>query len=124
MGLDCWVYASDEPVKEEELLGVRGDGLEFSYTEYNLGGENYEVWYGRKTHSIMDYLLKEAYYEEDNCEYISLDHLDLDKLKLDFTKELISPEQIDEYDLENFKELIDALSEVPEDKYIYFYAWY
>lgn len=124
MGLDCWVYASDEPVKEEEVQGVMEDGSEFSRMEQSLGEVYYEVWYGRKTHSIMDYLLKDAYFVNDNCRYISLDHLDLDELKLDFTKEFIASEQMDGYELECFKDLIDALSEVPEDKYLYFYAWY
>lgn len=124
MGLDCWVYASDEPVKYEEVQGAMEDGTEFSHIEQSLGEDNYEVWYGRKTHSIMDYLLKDAYFVEDNCKYISLDHLDLDELKLDFTKEFIASEQMDGYELECFKDLIDALSEVPEDKYLYFYAWY
>lgn len=124
MGLDCWVHASDEPVKEGEVIRTMDDGTEYGYLEQSLGEDNYEVWYGRKTHSIMDYLLKEASFVEDNCRYISLEHLDLDELKLDFTKELITPVQISEYELEDFKTLIDALSEVPEDMYLYFYAWY
>lgn len=124
MGLDCWVHASDEPVKEGEVIRTMDDGTEYGYLEQSLGEDNYEVWYGRKTHSIMDYLLKEASFVEDNCHYISLDHLDLDELKLDFTKELLIPDQISEHDLEDFKALIDALSEVPEDMYLYFYAWY
>lgn len=124
MGLDCWVHASDEPVKEGEVIRTMDDGTEYGYLEQSLGEDNYEVWYGRKTHSIMDYLLKEASFVEDNCHYISLDHLDLDELKIDFTKELINPDEISEYDLEDFKALIDAISEVPEDKYLYFYAWY
>ena len=124
MGLDCWVYASDAPVTEEEVQGVMEDGSEFSHIVQSLGEENYEVWYGRKTHSIMDYLLKEASYMDDNCHYISLGHLDLDELKFDFTKEFITPDQISEHDLEDFKALIDALCEVPEDMYLYLYAWY
>lgn len=124
MGLDCWVHASDEPIKEKEIYEEMDDGTEISYTEQSLGEDSYEVWYGRKTHSIMDYLLKEASFVDDNCHYISLDHLDLDELKLDFTKEFIVSEQMDGYELECFKDLIDALSEVPEHKYLYFYAWY
>ena len=123
MGLDCWVYASDEPVEEQEVIRTMEDGTEYGHLEQSLD-ESIEVWYGRKTHIIMDYLLREADFSDDNCTYISLDHLDVEDLKRDYTKDLISPSYFNEYELECFKDLIDALSEVSEDKYIYFFAWY
>lgn len=123
MGLDCWVYASDEPVKNEEVQGVMDDGTEFSHLEQILD-EPTEIWYGRKTHTIMDYLLMGLDIYDDNCTHISLGHLDVEELKRDYTKELISPDLINEWELDDFKALIEALEEVPEDKYIYFYAWY
>lgn len=123
MGLDCWVYASDEPVKNEEVQGVMDDGTEFSHLEQILD-EPTEIWYGRKTHTIMDYLLMGLDIYDDNCTHISLGHLDVEELKRDYTKELISPDLINEWELDEFKALIEALEEVPEDKYIYFYAWY
>lgn len=123
MGLDCYVYVSDEPVKEVEIQGSMDDGTEFSHIEQNLTNEE-EIWYGRKTHSIMDYLLMGLDIYDDNCTYISLGHLDVEELKRDYTKELISPGLINEDELDEFKELIEALEYVPEDKYIYFYAWY
>ena len=123
MGLDCWIYTSDEPVKNEEVQGVMDDGTKFSHLKQSLDNEQ-EIWYGRKTHTIMDYLLMGLELSDDNCIYISLGHLDVDELKRDYTKELISPGLINEWELDEFKELIEALEEVPEDKYIYFYAWY
>lgn len=123
MGLDCYVYVSDEPVKYDEIQGVMEDGTEFSHMEQNLD-DTTEIWYGRKTHSIMDYLLMGLEIYEDNCTYISLGHLDVEELKRDYTKELISPDLINEWELDDFKALIEALEEVPEDKYIYFFAWY
>lgn len=123
MGLDCWVYASDEPVTEQEVIRTMDDGTEYGHLEQSLD-ESIEVWYGRKTHTIMDYLLREADFSDDNCTYISLGHLDVDELKRDYTKELISPGLINEWELDAFKELIEALENVPEDKYIYFFAWY
>lgn len=123
MGLDCYVFVSDEPVKEVEIQGSMDDGTEFSHIEQNLKNEE-EIWYGRKTHSIMDYLLMGLDIYKDNCTYISLGHLDVEELKRDYTKELISPDLINEWELDDFKALIEALEEVPEDKYIYFYAWY
>lgn len=124
MGLDCWVHASDEPVFEEEVHGVKSDGIEYSYTEQTLGDGYTKIWYGRKTHAIMDYLLTGANFYDDNCTYISLDHLDIDELKREHTRQTISPTWLNEWEIDEFKELIEALEEVPEDKYIYFYAWY
>lgn len=124
MGLDCWVYASDEPVKEQEVIRTMEDGTEYGHLEQSLVDDYKEIWYGRKTHSIMDYLLMGLDIYEDNCTYISLGHLDVEELKRDYTKELISPGLINEWELDDFKALIEALEEVPEDKYIYFYAWY
>lgn len=124
MGLDCWVYASDEPVIEEEIQGVMDDGTEFSHLEQSLGEDYKEIWYGRKTHDIMNFLLRGANYTSDNCVYISLDHLDIDELKREHTKQVISPTWFDDGEIDHFKNLIEALEEVSEDKYIYFYAWY
>lgn len=124
MGLDCWVYASDEPVKEAIVQYFMDDGTGYERLEQSLADDYREIWYGRKTHTIMDYLLREADFSDDNCTYISLDHLDVEEFKRDYTKELISPGLINEWELDEFKELIEALEEVPEDKYIYFFAWY
>ena len=122
MGLDCYVYASNS-TKEE---------IENAWKNYNESEDaayegrpdlTTEIWYGRKTHQIMNLLL-EGYVGETNCEYIPIDRDRIDGFKELFKREVILPNKFDEYELNCFKKLLDALENVEEDDYIYFYAWY
>lgn len=123
MGLDCYVYTSKATVDEIEAAWVEWHDRNLDSSEADRPDLTNEIWYGRKTHTIMSLLL-ENYQGEDNCEYILIDNDRIDGFKELFKREVILPNLFDEYELNSFKELLDALEEVPEDVYIYFYAWY
>lgn len=122
MGLDCYVYTS-KCTKEEidsawEIYNETEDASMADRPDLTT-----EIWYGRKTHKIMSLLL-EGYLGDDNCEYVLIDKDRIDSFKELFKREVILPNLFDEYELYYFKELLDALENVEEDDYIYFYAWY
>lgn len=122
MGLDCYVYTSKCTKEEiETAWEIYNESEDASYADRPDLTE--EIWYGRKTHQIMNLLL-EDYRGEDNCEYIPIDKDRIDGFKELFKREVILPNMFDEYELNCFKELLDALENVEEDVYIYFYAWY
>lgn len=123
MGLDCYVYTSKATVDEIEASWDEWNDSNNDTSEADKPDLTNEIWYGRKTHTIMEILL-ENYQGEDNSEYILIDNDRIDGFKELFKREVILPNLFDEYELSSFKELIDALEEVPEDDYIYFYAWY
>ena len=121
MRLDCMVYQS--PLTPQQLK----DCLPKCdlYDELNALEE---LWYGRKTNTIMSILL-DGYEGEDNCVYIPISHIDMstDKLVKIATKEIIHPILFKdkEYEFEYFKELIHILKERRDpEQYLYFYAWY
>lgn len=124
MGLDCYVCQSKLDAKELDTFKEKA-------TEANCYWDSSSVteglWYGRKTHRIMDYLLQ-GYEGEDNCEHILIDHVTVEELTRLFREETILPDWFGEdphYELSCLKELIKAL-ETGRDKskYLYFYAWY
>lgn len=123
MGLDCYVYTSKATVDEIEASWDEWNDSNNDTSEADKPDLTNEIWYGRKTHAIMGLLL-ENYQGEDNCEYILIDNDRIDGFKELFKREVILPNLFDECELSSFKELLDALEEVPEDDYIYFYAWY
>ena len=122
MGLDCYVYTSNSTKEElDSSWETYQETVDASYEgRPNLTNE---IWYGRKTHQIMRLLL-EGYRGDDNCEYISIDKDRIDGFKELFKREVILPKMFDEYELNCFKKLLDALESVEEDEYVYFYAWY
>lgn len=101
MGIDCYVYTSK--CTKEEI--------------------DTEIWYGKETLEIMKLLLK-GYLGDANCELVLIDKDRIDGFKELFKREVILPNLFDEYELYCFKELLDALENVEESDYIYFYAWY
>ena len=122
MGLDCYVQTSKCTKEEiETAWEIYNESEDASYAD--RPDLTAEIWYGRKTHRIMDLLL-EGYVGEDNCEYIPIDRDRIDGFKELFKREVILPNMFDEYELNCFKELLDALENVEEDDYVYFYAWY
>lgn len=125
MGLDCYVLQSKLSPKELE-----------EYKEKEVEANGYwdstevtqELWYGRKTHSLMDWLLTN-YYGDDNCEHILIDHITVEGLKKFFVEETILPNHLNtssyEYEMECLQELINNLEAKQDtDQYLYFYAWY
>lgn len=122
MGLDCYVYTSNSTKEEiDSSWETYHETEDASYED--RPDLTTEIWYGRKTHRIMNLLL-EGYLGDDNCEYVLIDKDRLDGFKELFKREVILPNLFDEYELNCFKELLDALENVEEDDYIYFYAWY
>lgn len=122
MGLDCYVQTSKCTKEEiETAWEIYNESEDASYAD--RPDLTAEIWYGRKTHIIMTLLL-EGYIGDDNCEYIPIDRDRIDGFKELFKREVILPNMFDEYELNCFKELLDALENVEEDDYIYFYAWY
>lgn len=123
MGLDCWVYQTNITADEINEFNYSNNSDEEDVTDFNTLVDEQEIWYGRKTHAIMDYLLRH-YTGDNNVTYIDLD-LDLEDLKIKFQHEVIVPTDFDEYELGCFKELIDNIeSSYNPDKQLVFYAWY
>lgn len=124
MGLDCYVCQSKLDAKELEEFKEKSEE-EHGYWDSSLITE--DLWYGRKTHRIMDYLLQ-GYEGEDNCEHIPIDDVTIEDLTRLFREETILPDWFGEdahYELSCLKELIEALeTRRDEDQYLYFYAWY
>ena len=121
MRLDCMVYQSPLTPKQMEDYIAKCD-----LDDDHIALE--ELWYGRKTNTIMGILL-EGYEGEDNCVYIPSSHIDIstDKLVKIATKEIIHSILFKdkEYEFEDFKELIHILKERRDpEQYLYFYAWY
>ena len=122
MGLDCYVYTSNSTKEEiDSSWEIYQETEDSSYED--RPDLTTEIWYGRKTHRIMNLLL-EGYLGQDTCEYVLIDKDRIDGYKELFKREVILPNLFDEYELNCFKELLDALENVEEDDYIYFYAWY
>lgn len=122
MGLDCYAYTSKSTKEEiDSAWKIYHESEDTSMAD--SPDLTTEIWYGRKTHQIMRLLL-EGYLGDDNCEYVLIDKDRLDGFKELFKREVILPNKFDEYELNCFKELLDALENVEEDDYIYFYAWY
>lgn len=124
MGLDCYVCQSRLDAKELEDFKEKATEADSSW-DSSLVTE--DLWYGRKTHRIMDYLLQ-GYEGEDNCQHIPIDDVTVESLTRLFREESILPDWFGEdpqYELSCLKELIKAL-ETGRDKnqYLYFYAWY
>ena len=124
MGLDCYVSQSKLDAEELEAFKQKSEE-ENQYWDSSLVME--DLWYGRKTHRIMDYLLQ-GYEGEDNCQHIPIDDVTVEDLTRLFREETILPDWFGEdphYELSCLKELIKAL-ETGRDKskYLYFYAWY
>ena len=124
MGLDCYVCQSKLDAKE--LEDFKEEALE-EHASWDSSLVVEDLWYGRKTHRIMDYLLQ-GYEGEDNCQHIPIDDVTVEDLTRLFREETIIPDWFGEdphYELSCLKELIKAL-ETGRDKnqYLYFYAWY
>ena len=124
MGLDCYVCQSKLDAQELEAARVKSEE-ENEYWDSSLVTE--DLWYGRKTHRIMDYLLQ-GYEGEDNCQHIPINDITIEDLTRLFREETIIPDWFGEdphYELSCLKELIEALeTERDKSKYLYFYAWY
>ena len=123
MGLDCYVYTSKATVGEIEAAWVEWNKRIVDSSEADRPDLTNEIWYGRKTRKIMRLLL-EGYLGDDNCEYIPIDVDRIADFKELFIREVILPNLFNEYELNCFKELLDALEHIEEDDYVYFYAWY
>lgn len=124
MGLDCYVCQSKLDAKELEEFKEKSTEADCSW-DSSLVTE--DLWYGRKTHRIMDYLLQ-GYEGEDNCQHIPINDITIEDLTRLFREETIIPDWFGEdsrYELSCLKELIEALeTERDKSKYLYFYAWY
>ena len=124
MGLDCYVCQSKLDAKE--LQAFKEKSVE-QQEYWDSSSVTEDLWYGRKTHRIMHYLLQ-GYEGEDNCQHIPIDDVTVEDLTRLFREETILPDWFAEdahYELSCLKELIEAL-ETGRDKnqYLYFYACY
>lgn len=124
MGLDCYVTQSKLDAEELEAFQKKPEE-ENDFWDTTLVME--DLWYGRKTHRIMDYLLQ-GYEGENNCQHIPIDDVTVEDLIRLFREETILPDWFGEdshYELSCLKELIEALETGrDEDQYLYFYVWY
>lgn len=121
MGLDCYVRTSTLGIDEIQAIV---DKAEENNTYYDAERFSTEIWYGRKTHAIMSYLLQN-YSGDDNCVWIPIDDFTTEQIEKLWKREVIVPSIFNEYERDCLKELVDALKKYrEEDEHLYFYAWY
>jgi hypothetical protein len=133
MGLDCYIYSSKHTAEELNEHACCDDVTDESETVVCIGCEkardSHDLWYGRKTHTIMDMLLEHKNLSEDNCVHIGLNDVDLEGYKTLIGKETIQPRKFinNEYELDCFVDLVQKLDDdrkTNPDNNLIFYAWY
>lgn len=126
MGLDCYIYESKYSCDELNAHVCS----EQSHCEACVKTEDTnQIWYGRKTHTIMNMLINNRVKTDDNCTYIDISDIDIEELKTLLVRETIQPTTFrnNEYELDCFVELVKVLEKSKKenpDQYLQFYAWY